>query len=40
MPNITWQEPQVIIDVLAMNLLADQNGMNLGAEREIAVISP
>lgn len=40
MPNITWQEPQVIIDMLAMNLLADQNGMNLGAEREIAVVSP
>ena len=40
MPNITWQEPQVIIDVLAMNLLAAQNRMNLGAEREIAVVSP
>ena len=40
MPNITWQEPQVIVDLLAMNLLADQNGMNLGADREIAVISP
>ena len=40
MPNITWQEPQVIVDLLAMNLLADQNGMNLGAEREIAVVSP
>jgi hypothetical protein len=40
MPNITWQEPQVIIDLLAMNLLADQNGMNLGSNREIAVVSP
>ena len=40
MPNITWQEPQVIVDLLAMNLLADQNGMNLGSEREIAVVSP
>ncbi len=40
MPNITWQEPQVIVDLLAMNLLADQNGMHLGADREIAVISP
>jgi hypothetical protein len=40
MPNITWQEPQVIVDVLAMNLLADQNGMNLGSSREIAVVSP
>jgi hypothetical protein len=40
MPNVTWQEPQIIIDLLAMNLLADRNGMRLGAERQIAVISP
>lgn len=40
MPNVAWQEPQVIVDLLAMNLLAQENGMTLPGSREIAVISP
>ena len=40
MPNVTWQEPQIIIDLLAMNLLAEKNGMDVPGEREIAVVSP
>ena len=40
MPNVTWQEPQVIVDVLAMNLMADENGMELPGPRQIAVVSP
>lgn len=40
MPNVAWQEPQVIVDLLAMNLLAQQNGMTLPGAHEIAVVSP
>jgi hypothetical protein len=40
MPNVTWQEPQVIVDLLAMNLFAHENRMLLPASREIAIISP
>ena len=40
MPNVAWQEPQVIVDLLAMNLLAQENGMNLPGEHMIAVVSP
>lgn len=40
MPNVTWQEPQVLIDLLAINLLAEQNGMNLPGPHEVAVVSP
>lgn len=40
MPNVTWQEPQVLIDLLAMNLFAAENGMELPGPRELAVVSP
>src|SRR4030095_14710326 len=40
MPNITWQEPQVLVDLLAMNLVADHNRMVLPGPRTIAVVSP
>lgn len=40
MPNVAWQEPQVIVDLLAMNLLAQENGMTLPGAHEIAVVSP
>jgi hypothetical protein len=40
MPNITWLEPQIVADLLAMNLYQDQNGMELPGEKEIAVVSP
>lgn len=40
MPNVTWQEPQIVVDLLAMNVLADKNGMSLPGEREIAIVSP
>src|SRR5207247_10826823 len=40
MPNVAWQEPQVIVDLLAMNLLAQENGMTLPGEHMIAVVSP
>lgn len=40
MPNVTWQEPQVLIDLLAMNLFAAENGMQLPGPRGLAVVSP
>jgi hypothetical protein len=40
MPNVTWQGPQVLVDLLAMNLLAARNGMDLPGPKEIVVISP
>lgn len=40
MPNVTWQEPQIVVDLLAMNVLADKNGMFIPGLREIAVVSP
>jgi hypothetical protein len=40
MPNVTWQEPQILVDLLAMNLLADENGMVLGSPRRVSVVSP
>jgi phosphatidylserine/phosphatidylglycerophosphate/cardiolipin synthase-like enzyme len=40
MPNVTWQEPQVLVDLLAMNLVADRNKMALRGPRMIAVVSP
>jgi len=38
--NVTWQEPQVLVDLLAMNLVADRNKMTLRGPRMIAVVSP
>jgi hypothetical protein len=40
MPNVTWQEPQILVDLLAINLLADENGMTIGSPRRISVVSP
>lgn len=40
MANVTWQEPQVVVDLLAMNLVADRNKMALQGPRMIAVVSP
>ncbi|BDG08616.1 hypothetical protein [Anaeromyxobacter paludicola] len=40
MPNVTWQEPQVLVDILGINLMADENEMSLPGNRQIAVISP
>lgn len=40
MPNVTWQEPQILIDLLTLNFFAERNGMELPGPREIAVISP
>jgi hypothetical protein len=39
-PNVTWQEPQVLVDVLALNLLAHRNGMRVPGQLHIAVLSP
>lgn len=40
MPNVTWQEPQALVDLLAMNLFAHRNEMGLPGPRQIAVVSP
>lgn len=40
MPNVSWQEPQILVDLLAINLLAEENCMQLPGERRISVISP
>ena len=39
MPNVTWQEPQILVDLLAISLLADENGMALPGPRRISVVS-
>lgn len=40
MPNIAWQEPRVLIDLLALNLLAEKNKMDLPGPKILAIISP
>jgi hypothetical protein len=40
MPNVTWQEPQALVDLLAINLLAHRNKMSIPGPRQIAVVSP
>jgi hypothetical protein len=40
MPNVSWQEPQILVDLLAMSLLADENGMTLTGPKRVSVISP
>ncbi len=40
MPNVTWQEPQILLDLLAVNLFAELNGLTLPGARHIAVITP
>jgi len=40
MPNITWQEPRVIVDLMALNLIAEKNNMTLPGPKTLAIISP
>lgn len=40
MPNVSWQEPQVLVDLLAINLLAEEHGMSVPGERRVSMISP
>ena len=40
MPNVSWQEPQILVDLLAINLLAEENEMMLPGAMEISVVSP
>lgn len=40
MPNVTWLEPQNLADLLAMNLFASSNGMEIGGDKEISLVSP
>lgn len=40
MPNITWLEPQALIDLLALNLFAAENGGRLPYPPGVAVVSP
>lgn len=39
MPNVTWQEPQILVDLLAINLLADENEMTIPGSRCVSVVS-
>src|SRR5262245_38773940 len=39
-PNVTWLEPQVLVDLLAVNLYAADNGLSLPGPAELAVVSP
>ena len=40
MPNVTWLEPQVLVDLLALSIYAAENGMSIPGEARAAVISP
>ena len=40
MPNVTWQEPQIMTDLLALNLYAFSSGLALPGPRELAIVSP
>jgi hypothetical protein len=40
MPNITWQEPQILVELLALNLLSQRSGMAIPGPKEVALISP
>jgi hypothetical protein len=40
MPNVSWQEPIVLMDVLAMSLYADASGKRLGGPKELTIVSP
>ena len=40
MPNITWLEQQIFIDLLAANYFAEINDQELPGEKELAIISP
>jgi hypothetical protein len=40
MPNITWQEPQILADILALSLYAAANGQPCPNDRIVALISP
>lgn len=40
MPNVTWQEPQVFIELLAINLFGAGNHLTIAGPRELAIVSP
>lgn len=40
MPNVTWQEPLVIVDLLALNLFADARDMSIPGVKLVTIISP
>ena len=40
MPNITWLEPQIFMDLLAVNYFAEINDQELPGQKELALISP
>jgi len=40
LPNVTWLEPQILTDLLALNIYAAENGLSVGGERRVALVSP
>lgn len=40
MSNVTWQEPQILADLLSLNLYASDSGLDIPGQRELALISP
>ncbi len=40
MPNVTWLEPQNMVDILALNLIGVKNGMRIPGDLHIAILSP
>jgi hypothetical protein len=40
MSNVTWQEPQILADLLSLNLYASDNGLHVPGSRELAIVSP
>jgi hypothetical protein len=40
MPNITWQEPQIVTDLLALSLYAATHHLDVPGEHRAALISP
>jgi hypothetical protein len=39
MPNVAWQEPQILVDLLAVNLLADENEMAIPEPHRVSIVS-
>ncbi|BBM87119.1 hypothetical protein [Candidatus Uabimicrobium amorphum] len=40
MPNVTWLEPKILLDILALNLYTAQNNLKMPNEKELFIISP
>jgi len=40
MPNVTWLEPQILLDLLALNIYAAENNLPVPGEPRAAVVSP